>query len=174
MRKHGKGNGKHPATAELNGQTPANDTTALTAATNESAVCIAWDDAVAEGKAILAKIVEAERSPYRLGELADKVVPKYGEETLAEYAKAIGENAKRLEEYRSVWRAWDGSGIFAPGQTSFAVLKELMAVGHRLALVTVNPKMTKRQAEVQRVIKDHPRRADIIADNPPRNHQSAQ
>jgi hypothetical protein len=65
---------------------PATETKAKTADTNESAACIAWDDAVAEGKAILAKVAQAERSPYRLGELAHKVVhPKYGEEQMPEY-----------------------------------------------------------------------------------------
>jgi hypothetical protein len=122
------------------------------------------EQAVAEGKEIVANIKKAERSRYRLGELAHKVVNS--EYTLAEYAKAIGEKHKRLEEARSVWRAWGGEGIFAPGQVPFAVLKELMAVEDRGQLVIDEPNMTKRRAEVHRVLKDHPHCAEILSTYP--------
>ena len=137
---------------DVSGETtaPATDTTA-------SVEQIPWKEAVARGKAIMARQVAAERSKYELGELAHKVVhPEYGDRTLAKFAKVIGENPKRLEEYRSVYRKWDGAGIFAPGQISFAVLKELMNVPDRAELVAAEPNMSKRRAEALRVLKDHP------------------
>ena len=70
---------------------------------------IPYDAAVSEGKEILAKIEDAERGKLRLGEIADNLEPKYGDRTLAKYAEAIGEKTQRLETYRSVWRAWNGS-----------------------------------------------------------------
>ena len=94
------------------------------------------------------------------------VHPKYGDRTLAEFAKVIGEKKQRLDVYRSVWRAWDGAGIFAPGQIAFAVLKELMNVPGRGALVAAEPNMTKRRAEVHRVLKDYPQRAEILDEHP--------
>ena len=97
-----KSNGQHPA--------PVTDTSEPTAQ-------IAWNDAVDEGKRILAKIDEAERSQLEaergqlgLGELADKVQPKYGQQTLAKFAEVLGVKASKLEGCRRVWRKWDGDG----------------------------------------------------------------
>ena len=147
-----KSNGQHPAQV------------ADTSAPTET---IPFADAVAKCKALKAQQAEAERSNYLLGEYAHKVVhPTYGDGTLAKLAEAIGEKSQRLEVCRSVWRAWDGAGIFAPGQISFAVLKELMDVPDRGELVTAEPNMTKRRAEVYRVLKDHPQRAEILSEHP--------
>jgi hypothetical protein len=104
-----KPNGKHPE--------PATDT-------NASSDTINFDDAVAEGKAIITKIEEAERGQLRLGELADQLETQYGDRTLAKYAEALDIAPCTLKRYRDVYRAWKGK-ISAPGRVSYAVLREL-------------------------------------------------
>ena len=162
---------------------PATDTAAPTADTSEpnkkngSANTsepvgrIAWNDAVPEGKEIAAKIGAAERDlegyQWRLGELAAKVVhPTYGDRTLANFAKAIGIHKTTLNHYRTVYRKWEGK--LPPGAKlpSFTVLKELQAVEERAALIAAEPNMSKRRAEVHRVLKDHPKREEILDAHP--------
>ena len=75
---------------------------------------IAYDLAVREGKEIVAK---READDWRLGELADRVQPKYADRTLEKFAKAIGVAACTLERKRSVFRAW--MDISEPAPKSF-------------------------------------------------------
>jgi hypothetical protein len=129
---------------------PANDTTATIADTGESPERIAFDDAVAEGKAILAKIEDAQRGQLRLGELAHKVVhPTYGDRTIAKFAKELGIAPCTLKRYRDVYRAWEGK-ISAPGRQSYAVLRELAALEDREQIIRDNPVLTKQQAQNMR------------------------
>lgn len=125
---------------------------------------IPYDDAVSEGKEIVAKIEDAERGQLQLGELADKLEPKYGDRTLAKYAKAIGIEQSTLNHYRTVYRAWKDN-ILPPG-AKFAVLKELATVPDRAELIKSEPNMSKRRAEVHRVLKYHPQRAEILSEHP--------
>lgn len=98
--------------------------------------------AVREGKAIVA---QQDTGQLRLGELADKVTPIYGQSTLKRFAKAIGINPETLARYRSVYRAW--ADIPAPGPgLSYAVMRELADHPQRAELVRANPTMTKREA----------------------------
>jgi hypothetical protein len=127
---------------------------------------IPFDDAVAEGKELKAKIADAERSQLRLGELAAKLEPKYGDRTLAKFAAEIGIDKNTLNNYRTVYRAWEGKlppGVKSP---SFTVLKELQNVAERAELIKKEPTMSKRRAEVHRVLKDHPGRDEIRNENP--------
>jgi hypothetical protein len=164
--------GQHPATPDpnLNGQqlaTPADETSAPTADSNEQAETIAWDAAVSEGKVILAKIAETERSKLRLGELAHKVVhPKYGDRTFAKYAETLGIDKNTLGHFRTTYRAWQGILPPAAKSTPYAVLEALATVDDRVALITAEPKMSKRRAEVHRVLKDDPHRAEILSEYP--------
>jgi hypothetical protein len=64
------------------------------------------------------------RERMRQGELADKVEIKYGAHNLAKFAKAVGKPTCTVERQRSVYRAWDGMGITAPGPVSYSVLRE--------------------------------------------------
>lgn len=128
----GKPNGKHPEAAI--------DTTAPTET-------ISFDEAVREGKAILAKIEEAERGQLRLGELADQLETQYGDRTLAKYAKALAIAPCTLARYRDVYRAWDGAGIRAPGRLSYAVLRELATHPDRAEIIRDRPDLTKRAAQ---------------------------
>jgi hypothetical protein len=117
---------------------------------------IPFDAAVAEIKDILAKLKEAAYLPLRLGEIAHKVQPEYGDRsTIEELAKQSGIELSTLENYRSVYRAWKDK--LPPGAIfAFTVLKELAAVPNRAELLMAEPNMSKRRAEVLRVLKDHP------------------
>ena len=105
-----------------------------------------YDAAVAEGKRIVARM---DRSPeqMRLGELADSVVTKYGEDRLSKFAKDIGFAACTLKRSRSVFRAWlPEEGKEGAPPISFAVAQALQAHPRRLELVAAKPEMTQREA----------------------------
>ena len=112
---------------------------------------IPYEEAVAKGKAIIAKMDrEQRRDQMRLGELADRVETKYRDRTIAKFAKAIGVAACTLKRYLSVYRAWDGRGIEAPGPVSYSVLRELQDHPEREKIVKENPQITKREAQKRR------------------------
>ena len=83
--------------------------------------------------------------PDAPGRTSDKVEPKYGDRTLAKFAKAVGKSACTLARQRSVYRAWQGKE--APGPVSYAVLRELQSHPDRKAIVKKKPEMTKRKAQ---------------------------
>ena len=116
------------------------DTTALTDK-------IPFDDAVREGKEILAKIEDAECGQLRLGELADKLEPRYKDRTLAKFAAEIGVAKCTLDRYRTVYRAWDGNLAPGPNSPSYAVLRELATHPEREQIICNNPNITKREAQ---------------------------
>ena len=109
---------------------------------------INFDEAVAEGKDIIAKIEEAERGQLRLGELADQLETQYGDRTLAKYAEALDIAPCTLKRYRDVYRAWKEK-ISALGRVSYAVLRELVPNANDpecQKAILDNPNMTKRTA----------------------------
>jgi hypothetical protein len=126
--------------------------------TSAPAEVIPFDEAVAEGKAIVAHIEGTkERGHFRLGELAAKVETKYGDRTQAKLAKAWSISASCLKRYVSVYRAWEGKNIGAPGpqSVSYAVLRELATHPEREQIIRDNPNLTKREAqERMRELKD--------------------
>ena len=126
---------------------PAASTSVPATATIAQADTIPYDDAVSEGKKIVA---DEKRGQLRLGELADKLEPKYKDRTLAKFAKEIRIGACTLERYRSVYRAWKDKP--APGPVSYAVLRALQDHPDRLNIVKENPKLT--QAEARKLICD--------------------
>src|SRR6516165_6993017 len=83
-----------------------------------------------------------ERNNWRIAEVADELEPKYGERTLARFAKAIGAPYDTIQVYRSVWRAYDKKGPRGP----FSVSKELMAHPQREKILKTKPKITYREA----------------------------
>jgi hypothetical protein len=109
-----------------------------------------YDDAVAEGKEIIAKLEAVERDQgdqqLRLGELAHKVDTKYREQTLAKFAKDIGTVKCTLERYRNVYRAWEGKLAPGPKSVSYAVLRELQKHPAREQIIRERPSLTKREA----------------------------
>jgi hypothetical protein len=104
---------------------------------------IKYDDAAIAQGIRLVKALKS--SQMKLGELADRLQPKYGEETLKRFAKAIGLPVATLARYRSVYRKW--KGIEAPGP-NFAVAKALQSLpsNHIELLMNEFPNMTKRDA----------------------------
>jgi len=105
-----------------------------------------FDEAVREGKEILAQIDQAERGQFRLGALAHQVKTKYNDRSLARFAKEIGIAKCTLERYRTVYRAWEGKLAPGPISTSYAVLRELATHPEREQIISKCPNLTKREA----------------------------
>jgi hypothetical protein len=117
--------------------------------TSASSKVIPYEDAVAEGKKIVAEIEDTtSRGQLRLGELADKVETKYGDRTQAKFAAEIGVAPCTLKRYRTVYRDWKGAAISAPGRFSvpYSVLRELQTHPDRAEIIRKEPNITKREA----------------------------
>jgi hypothetical protein len=109
---------------------------------------ISFDEAVREAKTILVQISEFEaRGHYRIGALADKLEPKYGDRTLAKFAKEIGIAKCTVDRYRTVYRAWKGKLAPGPILPSYAVLRELATHPEREQIIRDNPNLTKSEAQ---------------------------
>ena len=108
---------------------------------------IPYDQAVAEGKKIVAQIDLAERGQLRLGELSHKSEPKYGDRTQAKLAAEIGVAKCTLDRYRTVYRSWEGKLAPGPKSVSYAVLRELATHPEREQIIRDNPNITKREAQ---------------------------
>jgi hypothetical protein len=134
-------NSRSPAMRKL-----ANKKPAPSAAASGPVGCIKYDDAVAEGKEIIANIEAAQRDQLRLGELAHEVHTKYGDRTLANFAKEIGISKCTLERYRNVYRAYEGKLAPGPISVSYAVLRELQKHPERDQIIRAQPHLTKREA----------------------------
>jgi hypothetical protein len=135
---------------------PRQQSKATAANTNRPADIIPYERAVNEGKEIVLEIEAAERGQLRLGELADKVEPKYGDRTQAKLATEIGVAKCTLDRYRTVYRAWAGN--LAPGPNlvpQYAVLRELATHPEREQIIRQNPNLTKREARDK--MRDHKR-----------------
>src|SRR5215475_14309332 len=113
---------------------------------------INYDEAIREGQAIVAKIEgQMRHEKMRLGELADKLEPKYADRTLAKFAAEIGIAACTLERHRSVYRAWKENP--APGPVSYAVLRALQDHPDRADIVKNTPDLT--QAEARKLMRPY-------------------
>ena len=103
---------------------------------------IKYDDkAIAKGK----RLVKAFQSnQIKLGELADRLEPKYGDQTLERFAKDIGIEPATLGRIRSVYRRYKGLDLGSGA--SFSVRKDLQ--GHPAAdeIIKNNPNLTRPQA----------------------------
>jgi hypothetical protein len=136
---------KKSTQAKTNGGVPAD--------TSTQAEVIPFDKAVSEGKEIVARIntrhEDTERDHFRLGEIADKVETKYKDRTQARLATELGISPSCLKRYCSVYRAWKGINIGAPGPqcVSYSVRRELATHPEREEIVRANPNITKRQAQ---------------------------
>jgi hypothetical protein len=134
----------------------ANKTTNGSAETPAPTDTIPYDHAVREGQEIVLEIEAAERGQLRLGELADRLEPKYGNRTLAKFAAEIGVRSKcTLDRYRTVYRAWAGKLAPGPISSSYAVLRELAKHPKREQIIRENPNLTKREAHNK--MRDHKR-----------------
>jgi hypothetical protein len=100
-----------------------------------------WQEAIAEGKAIIA---EMDRCWWRLAELADKVATSYGENRLAVFAKEIGAVPCTLERRLSTYRRWKEIPAVPP--ESYAVAQALQAHPNRAEIVAAKPTVTTVEA----------------------------
>jgi hypothetical protein len=104
---------------------------------------INFDEVVSELKQIVDK---GERDNWRLGELAYRVEPRYGDKTLAKLAKENGGIAEcTLRRRRNVYQAWKIE-IQAATPESFSVAQELQAHPERGKIIEEKPRITTREA----------------------------
>jgi hypothetical protein len=104
--------------------------------------------AVEAGKRIVQQMAAdketAENHKWQLGELADGVVKKYKEGKLERFAKDIGKSADVLRRCRSVFRAWRGED--APKEATspkfYSVAQELQSHPRRFEIIKNNPDIT--------------------------------
>src|SRR5262249_38242935 len=87
-------------------------------------------------KSTQAAIKSTERE---LGELADRLKPIYGDETLASFAKAIGISADRLNRCRSVYRAYKVNKEIKGTTPKFGVLAALQSHPNRDEIIKERP-----------------------------------
>jgi hypothetical protein len=112
-----------------------------------------FDVAVAECKEIIARIEarnEATGQDYdRIGEWADKLETKYGDETLAKFARAIGKSPSCVKRYRDVFRAFPGISAPERQSSSYSARKELATHPDRENIIRKNPNITKQEARCE-------------------------
>lgn len=90
-----------------------------------------------------------ERRQWVLGDLANRLKPKYGAETLQRFADDIGVHYNTLRDYRAVVRNWPETEEQNHGRPSnWSVAKELYAQEDRYELVAENPDMNSHEARV--------------------------
>jgi hypothetical protein len=109
---------------------------------------IPYDKAVAEGKAIVGRL---EGNCWRLADLANQIEPKYGADTIGQFANAIGMNPGTITTYRSIARAWPESSR----RLSFSVSQALVSLppSDREMVIHENPLITIRDA--RKLVKEY-------------------
>jgi hypothetical protein len=103
---------------------------------------IPYDEAVIEGQ----KLVSAMTKDYQfeLGRIADKLEPKYREQTLERYAEEIGIDHGTLKSYRTTYKAWKDM----PARPSaFSVAKALNSYPNRADIIQETHDITVKEAE---------------------------
>jgi hypothetical protein len=99
---------------------------------------------IAKGKRLAATLKSGDAAEKELGELADRLQPKYGDKTLACFAKAIGLSADRLNRCRSVYRAYKDKPIKGTSP-NFGLYQALQAHPKRDEIINI-PGMTVAKA----------------------------
>ena len=89
-------------------------------------------------------LASVSKNLWRLAELAAKLEPKYGEQTLAKFAEEIGLSYKTIENYRRVYRRFGQSQL--SGRPDISTLERLIAVPHAEEIIKRHPNITQRQA----------------------------
>ena len=136
-------------------------TTAIAVIMTPPAPEISWDDAVAEGKRLVAEgkrldaegkrlAVAVDKNDWRLAELADQVVKKYGQNKLGQFTSEIGATHCAVKRRRTTYRKWKETLKGDPGllsSLSYSVARALETHPERVRLIKENPEMTKRDAD---------------------------
>lgn len=107
---------------------------------------------------------------WKLGEICDKLEPKYGENTLAKFAEDIGKNYNSLLNYRTTYRAWKEE-IIRPKSFSTAREMNKLPSEKKQEILVANPNITYKEAhhivtEVNDVDKNSPRGENSEKQNP--------
>jgi hypothetical protein len=105
---------------------------------------ISWDEAVEEGMRLVENL---EANQMRIGEIADRIDPKYGERTLSQYAQVLKKSVNTLQNYRSVYRTWHEDSKVKHVQ-KFSVAKALVKHPNRVTIVEERPGITEREAQL--------------------------
>jgi hypothetical protein len=104
---------------------------------------IHYADAVREGKEISNRLRALETDGWRLGDIANLLEQKYGDQTLARYANEIGVPYKTVLNCRTTARAWPENSL----RREFSICRALNAHPRRHKLLSDNPNWSKREAE---------------------------
>jgi hypothetical protein len=83
-------------------------------------------------------------SQFELGLIAYQLEPKYGEQTLERYAEEIGIDYGTLKSYRTAYRAWKDMPV---RPKSFSVAKALNRHPRKAEIIQENPDITVNEAE---------------------------
>jgi len=102
---------------------------------------VPYDEAVVEAKKIMLDISDKQ---WQLGDLANRLEPKYGERTLHKFANEIGMSVTTLQIRRAVARAWPES--FRRRNISFGIAQSLIAHPDRFKIVDETPSLTVEEA----------------------------
>jgi hypothetical protein len=107
---------------------------------------IPFEIAVAKGAILVATKEAADNiNKLELGEIADRVEPKYQQETHNKLAELIKIKPRTLDRYLTTYRAWPD--FRALGRVKYSVLRALAPLDDRYEILAANPDMTKEQAE---------------------------
>jgi hypothetical protein len=95
---------------------------------------------IERGKALVADL---SNNQYALGDLASKIDKRYGDDTLGEFAEAIGISYNTLKGYRYVWRKWNDSKV---KPRNFSVAKALASYKNKDQYIKQYPNATEEEA----------------------------
>jgi len=102
-----------------------------------------FDVAVTEAKGHIWSVEFHER---KIGELADRVEPKYGDATLEKFAEAIGLPYESVKRYRSTYRKYKDANFGETSPPSAGVLAALQGHPKRDEIIKEFPKLKVREA----------------------------
>jgi hypothetical protein len=103
---------------------------------------IPYDEAVVRGRNF---VLAMKDSQFELGQLADRLEPKYGDENLGRYAEEIGIDHGTLKSYRATYRAWKDE----PVCPSYSVARALNPHPRKADIIQETPELTVKEAEAK-------------------------
>jgi hypothetical protein len=104
---------------------------------------IPYDDAVEQGKHLLNLMRDYQ---HELGQLAYKLEPKYGDQTLQHFASEIGLDYETLKTYRTTYKAWKDE---PDRPASFSVARALNRHPQKYQMFLENEDMSVQDAKAK-------------------------
>jgi hypothetical protein len=123
---------------------------------NTDGTIIPFEAAVRQGRVLWAEITKGDRASMRLGELADKIEPRYADRTLKKYADEIGALYETVKRCRTTYRQWVKIG--APAPHSYAAAQVLHKHPDAAAIASNKPDITKDEAS--KLVQEYKQRTD--------------